>query len=110
MILLSGTSAEPTFDNFKTGYDNNADNDIDDAGDDVQVDDDFSSTTITITRDNNGNVTDDGVYKYVYVAWNPGRAASGKGASRSGGNSAINRSSRLRRMPLRLKNRSPCLA
>jgi hypothetical protein len=59
------------FDNVKVGYDNNADDDIDDAGDDLVVSDDFSGTTITPTYDSNGNLTFDGTYKYTYDAWNP---------------------------------------
>jgi hypothetical protein len=53
------------------GYDNNADGDILDAGDDIQVSDDFNSATVSLTYDNNGNLTDDGVLRYVYDAWNP---------------------------------------
>ena len=52
------------------------------AGDDVQVDDDFSTNVITLSYDNTldgawlrqgqaGNLTDDGVLKFVYDAWNP---------------------------------------
>lgn len=41
-----------------------------DAGDDVEIDDDFSSNSITLAYDNNGNLTDDGVFKYVYDGWN----------------------------------------
>ena len=58
------------FDDFEVGIDNNSDGDIADAGDDVQIDDDFSSTTMSLTYDDNGNLTDDGVFKFVYDAWN----------------------------------------
>ena len=58
------------FDDFEVGIDNNSDGDIDDAGDDVQIDDDFSSTTMSLSYDDNGNLTDDGLFKYVYDAWN----------------------------------------
>ncbi len=64
------TAAAEQFDSFKVGYDNNADADIDDAGDDVQVDDNFDSAAISLSYDNNGNLTEDGVFKYVYDAWN----------------------------------------
>ena len=58
------------FDDLRVGIDNNSDGDIADAGDDVQIDDDFSSTTMSLTYDDNGNLTDDGVFKFVYDAWN----------------------------------------
>ncbi|TWT40548.1 hypothetical protein RAS1_42600 [Phycisphaerae bacterium RAS1] len=58
------------FDDFKVGYDNNADLDIDDGGDDIQIDDDFNSGVISLTYDNNGNLTDDGIHKYAYDSWN----------------------------------------
>ncbi len=52
------------------GYDNNDDGDIADAGDDVQVADLFSSNAITLTYDNDGNLTADGLLGYVYDGWN----------------------------------------
>jgi YD repeat-containing protein len=52
------------------GYDGNADDDIDDAGDDLVVSSPFGSTAITPSHDDNGNLTDDGTYKYTYDAWN----------------------------------------
>ena len=58
------------FDDLRVGIDNNSDGDIADAGDDVEIDDDFSSTTMSLTYDDNGNLTDDGLFKYVYDAWN----------------------------------------
>ncbi len=64
------TAAAEQFDDFKAGYDTNADGDIADAGDDVQVDDNFDSAAISLSYDNNGNLTEDGVFKYVYDAWN----------------------------------------
>jgi hypothetical protein len=68
-IALAGEKAR--FDNVKVGYDNNADGDIDDAGDDLVANDDFGGTTITPTHDHNGNLTFDGTYRYTYDAWNP---------------------------------------
>jgi hypothetical protein len=70
--LFKGAESTATvqFDDLKVGYDDNADGDILDAGDYIQIDDDFSSTTLSLTYDNNGNLTDDGVLKYVYDAWN----------------------------------------
>lgn len=58
------------FKNVKIGYDNNADDDIDDAGDDIVYDSDFSGTSTTISSDDNGNLTEDETFKYVYDAWN----------------------------------------
>jgi RHS repeat-associated protein len=55
---------------LKVGYDGNADDDIDDAGDDLVVTSPFGSTAITPSHDDNGNLTDDGTYKYTYDAWN----------------------------------------
>jgi len=52
------------------GYDGNADDDLDDAGDDLVISETFSGTTITPTYDDNGNLTFDGTYKYTYDAWN----------------------------------------
>jgi hypothetical protein len=56
---------------LKVGYDGSADDDIDDAGDDLVVSSPFGSTAITPSHDDNGNLTDDGTYKYTYDAWNP---------------------------------------
>jgi RHS repeat-associated protein len=63
------------YDDVKIGYDNNGDGDILDAGDDLQVSDNFSSNVMSLTYDNNGNLTDDGVLRYVYDAWNRLRKA-----------------------------------
>jgi YD repeat-containing protein len=41
-----------------------------DAGDDLVVSSPFGSTAITPSHDDNGNLTDDGTYKYTYDAWN----------------------------------------
>ena len=43
---------------------------IDDAGDDLQISDAFASTSLTLTYDANGNLTADGIFKFVYDAWN----------------------------------------
>ncbi|MDX2199019.1 MAG: RHS repeat-associated core domain-containing protein, partial [Phycisphaerae bacterium] len=63
---------DQTFDNFKAGTDQNADGDIDDAGDHVFVNFDFAGSwqTLSLSYDDNGNLTADGVYKYRYDAWN----------------------------------------
>ncbi|MFO0838005.1 MAG: hypothetical protein U1D55_05715 [Phycisphaerae bacterium] len=59
-------------DDFKLGIDNSSpkDGDFDDAGDEVVIDDNFNSTTTNLAYDDNGNLTDDGVFKYAYDAWN----------------------------------------
>ncbi|GAG04515.1 unnamed protein product [marine sediment metagenome] len=58
------------FDNLKIGYDNNSDDDIDDAGDDVVVDEDFSSDNQSISYNKAGNLVDDGKFWFKYDAWN----------------------------------------
>ncbi len=71
----AGDSTVHQFDDVKLGFDNNGDGDILDAGDDVLVDDDFNSNQISLSYDNNGNLTADGVYNYEYDAWNRLRKA-----------------------------------
>ncbi|MEK6675465.1 MAG: RHS repeat-associated core domain-containing protein, partial [Planctomycetota bacterium] len=56
------------FDNLKIGT--SADNDLDDAGDTIFVDESFGSTDTTVTYDKAGNLIDDGQLQYVYDAWN----------------------------------------
>ncbi|UCC29851.1 MAG: RHS repeat-associated core domain-containing protein [Phycisphaerales bacterium] len=56
--------------NLKIGYDNNSDDDIDDTGDDIVVDDDLSGDSVTASHDHAGNMIDDGYFRYVYDAWN----------------------------------------
>ncbi len=69
-VALSGYS--PKFDNLKIGKDNSdpPDDDIDDAGDDLFVNEDFSSSSVTVAYDKAGNLVDDGTFYYVYDAWN----------------------------------------
>ncbi|WP_320046886.1 RHS repeat-associated core domain-containing protein [uncultured Ilyobacter sp.] len=57
-------------DDLVCGIDNNGDGDYDDAGDDMLVSDDFNSNAATLSYDNAGNLTADGVYQFVYDAWN----------------------------------------
>ena len=66
----STTGAVQQYDDVKIGYDTDSDADITDAGDDIQVSDDFNSNVMTLSYDNNGNLTSDGVYQYVYDGWN----------------------------------------
>ncbi|MEE9294774.1 MAG: RHS repeat-associated core domain-containing protein [Phycisphaerae bacterium] len=71
---------QPKFRNIKIGYDNNGDNDIDDAGDDIVYADSFDSTSFSLNADHsdataddwdkNGNLLDDGWYLHTYDAWN----------------------------------------
>jgi hypothetical protein len=60
------------FDDFKAGVDNSGpkDADFDDGGDEVVINDSFGSNTFSLTYDNNGNLTDDGIFAFVYDAWN----------------------------------------
>jgi len=60
----------PLLDNLKIGYDNNADDDIDDVGDDLVVNETFTNSYKSISYDYAGNLIDDGVFQYVYDAWN----------------------------------------
>lgn len=48
-----------TFDNIKIGYDNNADNDIDDAGDDLVKNEDFGGSSAAPIYDHAGNPIED---------------------------------------------------
>jgi hypothetical protein len=67
---LGGWQAK--FKNVRIGYDNNADDDIDDAGDDVVFNDGFAATSITLDAvhgdatadawDKNGNMVLDGCH------------------------------------------------
>jgi hypothetical protein len=70
LICLSAGSGTLDFDNVKIGLDNNADDDIADAGDDILVSDTFASNVMSLTYDNNGNLTGDGLLSFVYDAWN----------------------------------------
>ena len=58
------------FDDVKVGFDNNSDGDFLDAGDAIQANDDFSSNAVNLVYDDNGNLTRDGVFNYVYDGWN----------------------------------------
>ncbi|KAB2958365.1 MAG: RHS repeat-associated core domain-containing protein, partial [Candidatus Methylomirabilis oxygeniifera] len=64
---LSGWDA--LFDNLKVGYDADDDDDLD-GSDDVVISEDFSSTSVSPTHDDAGNLTKDADYAYVYDAWN----------------------------------------
>jgi YD repeat-containing protein len=66
----SSSGALQQYDDVKIGYDNNGDGDIADAGDTIEVSDDFASSGMSLTYDNNGNLTSDGVLQYVYDGWN----------------------------------------
>ncbi|MCC7292442.1 MAG: hypothetical protein IT449_10330 [Phycisphaerales bacterium] len=77
-VALSGRS--PKFSNIKVGYDNNADGDLDDAGDDLAISETFAGTAYTLNSDHSdgtndawcraGNLVDDGQMRYTYDAWN----------------------------------------
>jgi len=73
--LYRGGTAAQQYDDFKVGYDNNDDGDFDDVGDVIAIDDDFNSNTITLSYDDNGNLVDDGIFAFVYDAWNRLRQA-----------------------------------
>jgi hypothetical protein len=67
---VSLASEKAKFEALKVGYDNNADDDIDDVGDDLVIESPFGSTPLTPTHDDAGNLTFDGAYKYTYDPWN----------------------------------------
>jgi len=52
------------FDDFKVGFDDDSDGELD--ADELVIHDDFDSAAITLSHDDNGNLTADGVYEYVY--------------------------------------------
>lgn len=73
--LFSGpisSAAVQEFDDVKIGLDNSSpkDGDYADAGDSVIIDDNFDSNSTSLTFDDNGNLTDDGIFNFVYDAWN----------------------------------------
>lgn len=57
----------PKFKNIQVGYEKNAADHIDDVGDEIVYDDDFSTTDITVSYDSNGNLTDDGTKRAAVV-------------------------------------------
>jgi len=67
-LAFGGTAA--TFDNLKVGHDNNANDRINDAGDDLFVDEAFGSSSKSVVHDKAGNLVDDGAFWYKYDAWN----------------------------------------
>jgi RHS repeat-associated protein len=79
----SSSGAIQQYDDVKIGYDNNGDGDIADAGDTIEVSDGFASSGMSLTYDNNGNLTSDGVLQYVYDGWNRLKKAQRK-ATHSG--------------------------
>jgi RHS repeat-associated protein len=76
----SSSGAIQQYDDVKIGYDNNGDGDIADAGDTIEVSDDFTSSGMSLSYDNNGNLTSDGVLQYVYDGWNRLKKAQRKAA------------------------------
>ena len=61
----SRSGYDQEFDDVKVWIDNTGGQTMDDQ----QIDDDFDSNVLTLTHDHNGNLTDDGIHKYVYDAW-----------------------------------------
>jgi hypothetical protein len=56
VALVSDTAG---YGNLKIGYDDNSDDDLDDAGDDIFIDEDFSSgDSFTVSHDHAGNLID----------------------------------------------------
>jgi len=65
--LAASLLASPTCEDIKIGY---SDGDNHAALDDTIIDEDFDSLALSLTYDNNGNLTDDGICTYKYDAWN----------------------------------------
>ncbi|MCG3129270.1 MAG: hypothetical protein CHACPFDD_04191 [Phycisphaerae bacterium] len=68
----ASSAAAQEFDDVKLGLDTSSpkDGDFDDSGDSVVINDDFASNTTSLSYDDNGNLTDDGIFKFTYDAWN----------------------------------------
>ncbi len=65
----AGTSAQfAEYDNLEIRVDTTANNSYTDE--DVAVDLDFDAAEVALTYDKNGNVTSDGLFDYIYGAWN----------------------------------------
>lgn len=58
------------WDDFKAGFDTNANGTVDDSGDRLYANYDFSSAVLTFAHDDNGNLTNSGLFQYQYDAWN----------------------------------------
>jgi RHS repeat-associated protein len=68
MVGLYGGSSSgdaQEFDDVQVWIDNTGGQTMDDQ----QIDDDFDSNVLALAYDHNGNLTDDGIHKYVYDAW-----------------------------------------
>ena len=61
----SSSGAIQQYDDLKIGYDTNDDGDIADAGDEIQIYDRQDSGSISVSYDDNGNLTNDGLHAYV---------------------------------------------
>ena len=66
-VAFGGWQAK--FDNIKVGYDVNDDDDLDDVGDNLILDQDLSSTSDTFAYDDAGNLVKDSQFIYTYDAW-----------------------------------------
>ena len=86
------------FKNLKIGYDNNADDDIDDAGDDIALDEPYDGASIPLTSDHNGNLTLD-TPPMASALSAPRSAAFGCGGE--------SRADRRRRLQVRLRRLEP---
>lgn len=62
LYRVSGGAAVQPYDDVKSGYDASNDGDVYDAGDAIQVFDQFASKFVTLGYDDNDNRADEGVY------------------------------------------------
>ncbi len=65
-LFVAGSGAATEFDDVTMWMDTDADGTIDEQ----QFADDFDSNQVTLTYDDNGNLTYDSVFTYVYDGWN----------------------------------------
>ncbi len=70
LFRLTGYAVTHQFDDVTIWTETDADGTLD-SNDTVQVADNFNSSSSSLSYDNNGNLTNDGLYQYVYDAWNP---------------------------------------
>ena len=81
---MAFASDEVTIDDLKFGHDENEDDDIDDAGDDILFSETFASNAKSPAHDHAGNLVDDGrlIYKYDASALDSRRRQREPGALR----------------------------
>jgi hypothetical protein len=69
LYRATGTEVAHEFDDVKIWLDHDADGTLD-AGDEVPVADTYNRGALTLSYDDNGSLTDDGILAYVDDDWN----------------------------------------